>query len=200
MIKSSLVDVVSRKDRVIAKINPKNPEKLKNKITRAVAVFVFDKKGRIFLQKMSKDSFKYPLHWNCSVCGFVESGESYEDAAVRGLMEDLGIAKRPGDLEYVSKELITNESAHFAKIFMAVHDGSMALSKEKIAEGKFLSMREVERMMSSRNERFSPFFRTVFERVFGSDEVKREKFKRLNNKALPGKRRSVLKKGHRSGL
>jgi isopentenyldiphosphate isomerase len=141
---------------------------------------------------MSKNNLQYPLHWNCSVCGFVESGESYEDAAVRGLMEGLGIAKRPNDLEFVSKELVTNKFAHFAKIFMTVHDENMALSKEEIAEGKFFSVREVKKMMAGRNEKFSPFFRNIFEKVFGSDEVKTDKLKIFVNRALPQKRRRTV--------
>ena len=54
---------------------------------RAVHILVFDETGRVFLQKRSMKKDIAPGLWDSSGSGHVDSGESYDVAAVRELGE-----------------------------------------------------------------------------------------------------------------
>lgn len=58
---------------------------------RAVWVLVFDRAGRIFLQKRSMKKDMSPGLWDGSCAGHVDAGEDYDTAAVRELGEELGL-------------------------------------------------------------------------------------------------------------
>ncbi len=58
---------------------------------RAVAVLVVRSDGSIVLQQRSKRDLWHPGLWTISSTGHVKRGESYESAASRELLEELGI-------------------------------------------------------------------------------------------------------------
>ncbi|MBS3116158.1 NUDIX domain-containing protein [Candidatus Woesearchaeota archaeon] len=56
-------------------------------IRRIIRVFVFNKKGQLFLQKRSQKVRIYPGRWDSSATGHVDPGEDYTKAAKRELEE-----------------------------------------------------------------------------------------------------------------
>ncbi len=62
-----------------------------NLIHRAVHILVVDSQDRIFLQKRSPEKDIQPGKWDTSVGGHLIAGESYEQAALRELEEELGV-------------------------------------------------------------------------------------------------------------
>ena len=60
---------------------------------RTVHVLVFDRKGRVYLQKRSLEKDTYPGFWTSSASGHVEQGESYLQAAYRELREELNLVE-----------------------------------------------------------------------------------------------------------
>lgn len=58
---------------------------------RGVHVFLFTPEGKMLVQKRSKDRAQYPSALDCSVSEHVKAGESYLEAAVRGIKEELGV-------------------------------------------------------------------------------------------------------------
>ena len=58
---------------------------------RGVHVFLFTPDRRLLIQKRSQTRDKFPGTLDCSVSEHLKPGESYLDAAVRGLREELGI-------------------------------------------------------------------------------------------------------------
>ena len=58
---------------------------------RAVHMFLRTERGEIFLQRRSPLKDRCPSLWDSSAAGHVDSGESYEVAAVRELEEELGV-------------------------------------------------------------------------------------------------------------
>jgi len=59
---------------------------------RGVHVLLFTREGKLLVQQRSKDRVHAPLALDCSVSEHVKAGEDYYSAAMRGLMEEMGVA------------------------------------------------------------------------------------------------------------
>ena len=58
---------------------------------RGVHVFLFTADGKMLVQKRSADRAESPSMLDCSVSEHVKAGESYLDAAMRGMKEEMGV-------------------------------------------------------------------------------------------------------------
>jgi isopentenyl-diphosphate delta-isomerase len=59
---------------------------------RSSNVLLFDADGKMLVQQRAAHKDVCPLHWDLSVAEHCKRGESYLDAAVRGVREELGLA------------------------------------------------------------------------------------------------------------
>jgi isopentenyl-diphosphate delta-isomerase type 1 len=145
---SELLEVVDETGRVL-RLAPRsechgNP----SLVHRAVHVFVFDRAGRVFLQKRSLSKRIQPGKWDTSVGGHVDPGESYEAAAARELQEELGVELTKlgslGQLEhrhdYVWRTHIETERV---RTFELTCDGPFRLHPEEIDDGRFWTEAEL---------------------------------------------------------
>ena len=87
------VDLVDENDRVVgvATIDSCLREGL---LHRAVAVLVKRGNGAVVLQQRSRNDAWHPGLWTISCTGHVRRGESYEQAAIRELDEELGLKSK----------------------------------------------------------------------------------------------------------
>lgn len=85
-----ILDIINIDDQVIGQDTKENIY-LKRHMHRIVHIFVKDNSERQLLQLRGAQSSYLPLHWSTAVGGHVQSGESYEDAARREMMEEIGI-------------------------------------------------------------------------------------------------------------
>jgi isopentenyl-diphosphate Delta-isomerase len=58
---------------------------------RGVHIFLFTSDGKILVQKRSADRAAFPSALDCSVSEHVKAGESYLEAVVRGMKEEMGV-------------------------------------------------------------------------------------------------------------
>ncbi len=87
------VDVVDNEDRVVGVATLVRCLR-EGLLHRAVAVLVKRKNGAVVLQQRSRNDSWHPGLWTISCSGHVRRGESYEQAAVRELREELGLKSR----------------------------------------------------------------------------------------------------------
>ena len=59
---------------------------------RGAHVFLFAQDGKMLVQKRSADRAASPSALDCSVSEHVKAGESYLEAAIRGMKEEMGVA------------------------------------------------------------------------------------------------------------
>lgn len=138
-----ILEIVDENNHVIGKASRLECYQ-KGLLHRAVNVFVFNSKGEVFLQKRSAKKFGFPLFWDLSCSEHVKPGESFIDAAKRGLKEELGIDVEVEEIlpihrvdnrdesnnqKYLDSELIVT--------FKAVFDGEMKFDPREVAEGRF---------------------------------------------------------------
>lgn len=91
-----LVPVVNRKDRVLKYLSPKIIHK-KELCHREVAIYLLSKSGKIFVQKRKGGYFDH------SVAGHVRKNETYRQAALREIKEEVGLDLKPSDLKSLGK-------------------------------------------------------------------------------------------------
>jgi isopentenyl-diphosphate delta-isomerase type 1 len=85
-----LLDVVSDTDQVISR-EMRSVVHHRGLLHRGAHVFLFNPHNKLLVQTRSQHSDTYPLALDCSVSEHVKAGETYRQAALRGLWEELSI-------------------------------------------------------------------------------------------------------------
>jgi len=141
------LDVVNDKDEVIDKAS-RNEIYEKSLKHRIVHVLLFNNEGRLALQLRSRNTSFCPGHWSTSAGGHVRSGETYEEAAMREMKEEIGIEasiKPLCKLKYKNKLL---------KIFKAKYEGVCKFNEE-VDNVIFFSLSQIKEMVKM-GDKFHP--------------------------------------------
>jgi isopentenyldiphosphate isomerase len=85
-----LLDVVNERDQVIPR-EMRSAVHRQGLLHRGVHVFLFTPDDRLLVQTRAMHAQAYPLALDCSVSEHVKAGETYRQAALRGLKEELGL-------------------------------------------------------------------------------------------------------------
>jgi isopentenyldiphosphate isomerase len=138
MALDELMDLVDKNDVVIGQ---KNRESITSEeIYRMTIIWVEDGKGNVLIHKRVASKKKYPSCWENAAGGGVLSGESYEQAAIRELEEEIGIANVV--LTPVAKTPIETEGGiRFCQWFKAIIDlplESFTPEPREVAELKWI--------------------------------------------------------------
>jgi 16S rRNA (adenine1518-N6/adenine1519-N6)-dimethyltransferase len=146
------VDIVDENDRVIqtdVRANVKDSD-----ILRAAVVFIMTSDGRVVLQLRSKSAHRYPSHWDCSAGGHVMTGETYAQAALRELEEELGITC---ELEHLGTQLIelSDGRQHHCAFFLGAHDGPYDIQRDELDSVRAFTPEELRTMIAA-GEAFHP--------------------------------------------
>lgn len=158
-----LVDVVDENDNYVKTIY-RSKEKYGVDILRSAGIFAKNSNGQILLQLRSKTSPKYPLTWDLSGAGHVDSGESYEDCAKRELFEEVGIQIK--NIKFLGKHPQTYDDGR--KRISACYIGytnsnNFSIDIIEVAEAKWFSIDEIKKMIEN-NEKFHPECKFLLER------------------------------------
>lgn len=108
-----------------------------------VHLCLFDRAGRMLLQRRSMDKDRYPGMWDVSAGGFVRSGEEPLAAALREAEEELGIALSASSVSYCTTEPFSYVLDDF---FLSVVDSdklSIRLQEEEVAGVRWAAREEV---------------------------------------------------------
>jgi isopentenyldiphosphate isomerase len=143
-----LVDVVDEADRVIGRLS-RVAVRARNLRHRAVYVLVLDRLGRLFVHLRTAAKDVYPAHYDVAVGGVPRAGEGYREAAVREMVEELGVTGASLEalfpVAYGDATTVVN-----GMVFRCVHDGPFRLQAEEIVSGEFLPVPEVVRRSGER--------------------------------------------------
>lgn len=158
-----ILDIVNSANQVIGQNTRKNAHN-EQLMHRSVHVFVFTKKGDLILQKRSSRKDRFPNVWDSSSSGHVDTGESYAEAAIRELKEELGVDVSSTELigtlpatenngwEFV--ELHTCPTPHKA--------GKLSFSAVEIDAVEAFSPMEIKAWLEHRPQDFAPGFAECF--------------------------------------
>lgn len=88
---NSPIDIINRKNQLTGRKS--TPEDASNRGLwhRGAHVFIFTPTGRVLIQKRRPDVVQYSGLLDIGVAGFVDSGETPEQAAIREIKEEVGL-------------------------------------------------------------------------------------------------------------
>lgn len=159
-----IVTVVDGENRPVAAL-PRHRVRRENLPHRATFIFVFDRQGRVLVQRRTAIKDIYPGFHDLAAGGVVAAGESYEACAEREAAEELGIRDTALDRRldfYYEDDCIRC----FGRVFTCVHEGPFTLQAEEVESVGF---RTPEEIAAGRIAPLTPDTRLAFERLRALD-------------------------------
>ncbi|MDP3728774.1 MAG: NUDIX domain-containing protein [bacterium] len=165
MNKDPLMEYVDEKDKVVGCL-PRSEIREQKKSYRMIAIFVFNDKGQLLVQKRGPHLKRFPNYYDSSVGGHVDPGESYEEAALREMKEELGIQE---PLKLVKKKKITYEEVpKFVSLFKCNTNKKLKIDNHEVKEAMFRDISQI-RAMIKEGELFLPVFIEFFYDLYGAN-------------------------------
>ncbi len=124
---------------------------------RGVHIFLCNEKDELLVQCRSESKDKFPGRLDCSVSEHVRMGETYEEAAARGLMEELSLTTRLKPLLYFRMNYGPNDNM-IAKLFESRYESPIGYNSDEIAELTFLTADEQTDLVKKKPETMTPWF------------------------------------------
>ncbi len=166
---NEIFDVVDGNDRVVGQATRAETHRRKL-FHRAVHVFVFDARGNVFIQKRSLEKDTCPGLFSTSCAGHVDSGETYEAAAVRELGEELGVPASAAKTLRFLFALSPQDALgwEFVRVYALDYAGTLSPEPAEIAELLALAPEEIDARVAAEPNAFAESFRIVWEK-FSAD-------------------------------
>ena len=126
---------------------------------RGAHVFLFTRAGKMLVQKRSADRAASPSMLDCSVSEHVKAGESYFDAALRGMKEEMGvdgIEIEPLVTFRMNYGINDNE---ISRLFKGIVDPeTVNFDPVEIEEINYYSVNELQEMIKDGDPKFCSWF------------------------------------------
>ena len=129
---------------------------------RAVHVLVFNRAGKLFLQKRSRSKDTAPGAWDSSASGHVAAGEAYDTCAVRELREELGLRAPSGPVRWLRLPACDETGQEFVWVYRLEAEGPLKLHPGEIERGAWLAPAEVARRVRVRPAAYASSFRLIW--------------------------------------
>ena len=157
------LDIVDRNDNVIGKASRQDIYK-KSLCHRIVHVLIFNGKYEMALQLRSAKVSFCPNHWSTAVGGHVQSGETYEKAALREYEEELG---KKSELQFFSKDFyeVERSPGKFLVTFKTNVEGPFRSDLEFVEKVDFFSIDKIKEMVRN-GEKFHPELLFLLKKYF----------------------------------
>ncbi len=132
---------------------------------RAFSIFIFNTKGEMLLQQRALGKYHSPGLWTNTCCSHPRPGEKVNDAAVRRLMEEMGIETsitKVYDFIYRTEFLNGLTEFEFDHVYTGTYNGSLEPDKHEVKDYCYRPMQDIEDDLRNRPEKYTEWFRIAF--------------------------------------
>ena len=139
---------------------------LEGALHRAFSVFIFDRRGRLLMQKRAAAKYHSAGLWSNTACGHPRPGEATREAARRRLREEMGLdCELRAAFEFLYRAelegaLVEHEYDH---VFVGTHEGDPAPDPAEVEDWRWVPMDELRRGLKDEPRRYSPWLKLVVE-------------------------------------
>ena len=131
----------------------------------SVHICIFDREGRMLIQKRADCKRDWPSLWDISAAGAVVVGENTREGAERELSEELGIHR---DFGKIRPHLTLNYADGFGDIFILNEDrldlSTLTLQESEVSEVKYATREEIFSLIDGGE--FIPYFKSFIGAIF----------------------------------
>lgn len=131
----------------------------KGMIRRATRVYVFNESGQLLVQQRSKNVLK-PLMLDQSAAGHVDIGETYEQAAYRELLEELGLNNVA--LELIETSFRTTDFYNAIYKVVVPDDTKIDYDPEELNDIIWYDVNKLSEDMEQEPDKFTPAFKEAW--------------------------------------
>ncbi|HEV2481423.1 MAG TPA: isopentenyl-diphosphate Delta-isomerase [Puia sp.] len=135
---------------------------------RAFSVFIFDKEGRMLLQRRADGKYHSPGLWTNACCSHPRPGEDTGAAAIRRLREELGFTTslvRLFSFTYRSEYANGLTEFEFDHVFVGRYDAAIHPDPAEVSDYCYRSMDEIRAELQTDPGRFTTWFHLAFPMV-----------------------------------
>jgi 16S rRNA (adenine1518-N6/adenine1519-N6)-dimethyltransferase len=148
-------DVVDENDRVVGQKSRSEVHRTKL-LHRAIHIFVWNQKGELLLQKRSPWKDMAPNTWDSSAAGHLGVGESYDAAAEREIVEELGVDIPIRRDQYF--KACAELGWEFVWLYSGKSEGPFRFPKSEISEVRWWNVSEIDEAVRKRPQEFAKSF------------------------------------------
>jgi isopentenyl-diphosphate delta-isomerase len=139
------------------------------RLHRAFSVFIFDRAGRMLLQRRSTKKYHFGGLWTNACCSHPQPGERVADSARARLREEFGF---DADLApaftfvYRADDPASGLTEHeFDHVFFGRFDGHPAPNADEIDEWTWTPLADLAADVRAHPEKYTPWFRVALDQV-----------------------------------
>ncbi len=140
----------------------------KGLLHRAFSILIFDKEGRMLLQKRASDKYHCGGLWTNACCSHPRKGEDLKDAIHRRLVEEMGFdtdLKEEFTIAYKAEfenGLTEHEIDH---VFIGEYDGEPKSNPEEVEDYKWVTIDELKKDIEKNPKKYTPWFRLIVDKI-----------------------------------
>jgi isopentenyl-diphosphate delta-isomerase type 1 len=144
---TDIFDVVDKSDKVLRQ-EPRAVVHREKFLHRAIHVFVFNEAGQLYLQRRSMAKDTAPGKWVSSCSGHVETGEDYDKAAERELIEEIGL-RDTAALKRLFKATPCKQTGYeFVWVYTCQSEGPFKLDPSEVIDGQWIDLKDLENWLN----------------------------------------------------
>jgi isopentenyl-diphosphate delta-isomerase len=134
---------------------------------RAISVLLYDGRGKVLLQRRSKQKPLWPLYWSNTVCTHPGDGEGYLECAVRRLKEEMGVeVVKEGLYELYRFEYQATYNSELAEheldtVVMGEYRGEVKPNPDEVASYKWVKWGELVEDIGENPKSYTPWFQLM---------------------------------------
>jgi isopentenyldiphosphate isomerase len=130
---------------------------------RAVNVFLFDDHGQLYIQRRSSHKDVGAGLWDLSAAEHLQPGESFEEGARRGLMEELGAAgvvltAYPGTFRHKLEQAGVRDW-EIQRCYYGHYAGPIRIDPDEVAEVRSIGRAALAAALAEDPDSYTPWFR-----------------------------------------
>lgn len=158
------IDLVDPKNRVIGQQRRDQVEQVGGGF-RVAHAFLYALDGRLWLQRLAATRDRHPLRWGSSVAAYLFAGETYRQAIVRRIRQELRI-QSPALRAVDTVRMVDRNSTKFIGLFSGcLPSPPNSIDRSHIANFTAFDIADIRSMLITDPDHFTPTFRVLFRRA-----------------------------------
>lgn len=161
------VVLVDELDNVIGEMDKLDAHR-KGLLHRAISVLVFNSKGEWLLQKRNPNKYHSKGLWSNTCCTHPSPDESYTQAAVRRLYEEMGMSTPIKDeFNFIYKAILDSGLTEYEldHVFVGIDNRNPEINLDEVVEYKWISTEDLQEDIKLSPEKYTEWFKIIFNQV-----------------------------------